>query len=116
MSDSSYATVTRHRKPFSTSGRPEQLDVVDDAWAADTLSDDEIECDQEVVVLDGEGDLDVDAVVSGAAERRRKEENRWNDLGLDQFDQQNLNGSTENTATASSGGQAQNDGNTQQSG
>jgi len=99
MSDSSYAAATRHRKPYSTAGRPPTLEVIDDEWAADTLSDDEVEVERHeeaIAPLLDEGELDVDAVVvstghsgtsaNGAAERRRREEGRWNDLGLEQFD------------------------------
>ena len=100
MSDSNYAAATRHKRPLSTAGRPPALDVVDDAWAADTLSDDEIEVSPQreadlAQLLETEGELD-DAVVvaagqsgsaaNGAAERRRREEGRWNDLGLDNLD------------------------------
>ena len=99
MSDSNYAAATRHRRPQSISGRLPALDIVDDVWAADKLSDDEIDVerhDAAIAPLLDEGDLDVDAVVvstgqsgsvaNGAAERRRREEGRWNDLGLDHFD------------------------------
>lgn len=99
-SDSNYAAATRHKRPLSTAGRPPALDVVDDAWAADTLSDDEIEVSAQreadlAQLLETEGELD-DAVVvaagqngsasNGAAERRRREEGRWADLGLDNLD------------------------------
>ena len=101
MSDSNYAAATRHKRPLSTAGRPPALDVVDDAWAADTLSDDEIEVSPQreadlAQLLETEGELDDVAVVvaagqsgsatNGAAERRRREEGRWNDLGLDNLD------------------------------
>lgn len=97
MSDSSYAAATRHRRPYSTAGRPPVLDIIDDEWAADKLSDDEIDAgryEATIAPLLEEGELDNDAVVvttgnsasaSLNAERRRKEEG-WNDLGLDQFD------------------------------
>ena len=106
MSDSSYTARIRHRGRTlqSTAGRPPSLDIIDDAWAAATLSDDEIDVErQEVAVasllLDEEGNLmDSDAACAflstaphsgsaadAAAERRRKEEGRWNDLALDQF-------------------------------
>lgn len=67
-------------------------------------------------LLEDEGDMD-DAVVttansgsaaSGAAERRRKAEGRWNDLGLDLFDNNNNNGGGNGGGTApqaGSGGQ-----------
>ena len=101
MSDSSYTARIRHRQSLqSTAGRPPQLDIIDDAWASATLSDDDIDVERHEVavasMLDEEGDLDGDAAfvstahsgsaADGAAERRRKEEGRWNDLALDQFD------------------------------
>ena len=97
MSDSSYVAVTRHRKAYSAAGRSPVLDVVDDEWAADKLSDDEIDAERQEAALEPlleEGDLDVDAVVvvasssnnMNAVERRRREDGRWNDLALDHFD------------------------------
>mmetsp|Transcript_3736 Transcript_3736/g.5588 ORF Transcript_3736/g.5588 Transcript_3736/m.5588 type:complete len:118 (-) Transcript_3736:1769-2122(-) len=92
MSDSSYAAFTRHRQPNSTSGRLPSLEIVDDDWAADTLSDDDIDChQQETKIQNMLGDLDVDAVVVATghsdsaqndSERRMRENNRWNDLAL----------------------------------
>jgi len=87
-SDSNYSSVTRHTRR-----------VVDEAWAADKLSDDEVEIarhETAVAPLLEEGELDADAIVvsptgnsasaaNSAAERRRREEG-WNDLGLDQID------------------------------
>jgi len=98
-SDSDYAAVTRHRRPFSTAGRPPNLDAVDDSWARDRLEDDNLEISRHeaaVAPLMEEGELDADAIVvsptgnssaaaSSASERRRREEG-WNDLGLDQLD------------------------------
>lgn len=98
MSDSSYAALTRHRRPLSTAGRPPALDVIDDIWASDTLSDDEIDVERHEAVIAPmleEGDLDVDAVVvsvstgQSAADRKRKEEGRWNDLAMDYFENGN---------------------------
>ncbi len=100
MSDSSYSASTRHRRPYSTSGRPPTLEIVDDDWAGDTLSDDDVVVDAHeaaIATFLDEGDLDVDAVVvstghsgpgtsNSAAERRKREEGRWVDLGLDHFD------------------------------
>lgn len=97
-SDSSYVAVTRHRRPFSTAGRPPALELVDDEWAEDTLADDTVEiADYEAAVapLLEEGELDADAIVvsptgnssaaaNSASDRRRREEG-WNDLGLDQL-------------------------------
>jgi hypothetical protein len=95
MSDSNYAAATRHRKPNSTAGRPFPLEIVDDEWAADHLSDDEVDChQQEAAIQPLLGDIDVDAVVVSTghtdtsqndSERRRREEGRWNDLGLDRL-------------------------------
>ena len=98
MSDSSYAKATRHRKPYSTAGRPPVLEIVDDNWAADTLGDDDVNCEIHEAAIASfldEGDLDVDSVVvstghsnpgtNNTAERRKREEGRWNDLGLDNF-------------------------------
>jgi len=99
MSDSKNITATRLRRAHPATSRPSNLDVVDDAWAADALSDDELDCaDGEAAIqplLEDEGELD-DAVVttansgsaaSGALERRRREEGRWNDLGLEAFEE-----------------------------
>ena len=97
MSDSNYVAVTQHRRPFSTTGRPPVLELVDDAWAADTLSDDEIETGRQEFALQSlleDDDFDSENIVSttansataanNARERRRKEQ-QWSDLGLDQF-------------------------------
>ncbi|KAL9187605.1 hypothetical protein ACHAXT_005983 [Thalassiosira profunda] len=98
-SDSKPLAATKLRRPLNpAASRPSNLDVVDDAWAADTLSDDEVDVSQSegaiAPLLEDEGELD-DAVVttansgsaaSGALERRRKEEGRWGDLGLDLFE------------------------------
>ena len=99
MSDSSSVTINKLRRPCPGTGRPSNLDIIDDAWAADKLSDDEVEVERSEAaiaqLLEDEGEMD-DAVVtttnsgsaaSGALERRRKAEGRWNDLGLDLFDQ-----------------------------
>lgn len=97
MSDSNYVAVTQHRRPFSTTGRPPLLDLVDDAWAADKLSDDEIDTGRQEYTLQSlleDDDMDSENIVSTTAnsataataanERRRREEG-WTDLGLDQF-------------------------------
>mmetsp|Transcript_26033 Transcript_26033/g.61190 ORF Transcript_26033/g.61190 Transcript_26033/m.61190 type:complete len:122 (-) Transcript_26033:378-743(-) len=99
-SDSNYSAVARHtRQPLSKAARQVALHVVDESWAADKLSDDEVEITRHeaaVAPLLEEGELDADAIVvsstgnsasaaNNAAERRRREEG-WNDLGLDQID------------------------------
>jgi hypothetical protein len=87
MSDSAYASRIRHRGRYlqSTSGRPPSLDVIDDAWAVATLSNDDIDVERHEVAL-ASMLIDSDAACafsaaphSGsaaevAAERRRKEE------------------------------------------
>jgi hypothetical protein len=114
-SDSSYTAVTRHRRPFSTTGRhavmfDEEIEHVSlndgihafgstsTSWETDCLSDDELPLARHLAVvapLLEEGELDSDAVVASptgnssvaantATERRRREEG-WSDLGLDQF-------------------------------
>lgn len=78
-SDSNYRAVAKHtRRPVSSSGKgkgaaagggaPRRvvLDVVDEAWAADSLSDDEVEIarhEAAVAPLLEEGELDADAIV-----------------------------------------------------
>jgi len=103
MSDSKNLQATKLRRPINTTTtnprqRPSNLDIIDDAWAADKLSDDELSLTKGEAaitsILDDEGELD-DGIVTtansgsaatGALERRRKEEGRWNDLGLDLFE------------------------------
>lgn len=101
-SDSNYAAVTRYRKPMSTAARPSVLEIVDDDWARDKLSDDEVEVGRHeaaVAPLLEEGELDADAIVvspttgnsssaTNPSERRRREEG-WTELGLDQLDGNN---------------------------
>jgi hypothetical protein len=113
-SDSNYVAVTRHRRPFArpAAGRPNIL-LVDDndkieddqhfwtgssAWEMDRLEDDDIPISRHeaiVAPLLEEGELDADAIVvsptgnssvaaNNATERRRREEG-WSDLALDQF-------------------------------
>lgn len=94
MSDSSYSAATRHRTPHSTAGRPPSLEIVDDDWAADTLTDDEVECTrQEAAIAPLLGEIDISDAVSALGnpgstqgDKRRRDENRWNDLALDRFD------------------------------
>jgi hypothetical protein len=74
------------------------LDIVDDEWACEKLPDDDIQVSRHeaaVAPLLEEGELDADAIVvsptgnssiaaNNASERRRREEG-WTDLGLDQL-------------------------------
>jgi hypothetical protein len=96
MSDSSYIAVTNHRKPFDTSGRPPVLELIDDDWAADVLEEEDLPTKAYEVPLLEDGDLDGEqavvttgtssSAVTNLEERRRRDEG-WNDLGLDQLDQ-----------------------------
>jgi Apc13p protein len=91
-SDSNYAAVTRHRRPFSTSGRPPVLEMMDDSWAGSKLDNDEIVLHHTpaVPLEDDEDGGDAaaavtpnsSAAVTAASDRRRREEG-WTDLGLD---------------------------------
>lgn len=98
MSDSKNVLVNKLRRQYPGTGRPSNLEIIDDAWVSDTLSDDEVEVEKSEAaiapLLEDEGEMD-DAVVTtansgsaamGTLERRRKEEGRWNNLGLDLFD------------------------------
>lgn len=124
MSDSSYSAATRHKQPYSTAGRPPALEIVDDDWAADTLSDDDVNCDvheANIASFLDEGDLDVDAVVvstghsgpasNSAAERRKREEGSWTDLALDTFDSVSANTTSDrgqnNTTSGNGAGTSQ---------
>ena len=115
MSDSKSVLVNKLRRHNPTS-RPSNIDIIDDAWVSDTLSDDEVEIEQTeqkiAPLLEDEGELD-DAVVTtansgsaamGALERRRKEEGRWNDLGLDLFDNNGQGGGVGGVTSHQSGG------------
>ena len=98
-SDSKNIAASKLRRRYPGTSRPSNIDIIDDAWASDKLSDDEIETaygEHAIsLLLEDEAELDYDGIVtsansssaaSGALERRRKEEGRWNDLGLDLFD------------------------------
>eukprot|EP00584_Thalassiosira_punctigera_P006442 CAMPEP_0172534238 /NCGR_PEP_ID=MMETSP1067-20121228/6682_1 /TAXON_ID=265564 ORGANISM="Thalassiosira punctigera, Strain Tpunct2005C2" /NCGR_SAMPLE_ID=MMETSP1067 /ASSEMBLY_ACC=CAM_ASM_000444 /LENGTH=80 /DNA_ID=CAMNT_0013319011 /DNA_START=28 /DNA_END=267 /DNA_ORIENTATION=+ len=69
MSDSKNIAVTKLRRPHPGTTRPSNLDIVDDAWAADTLSDDDVSVSRGesaiAPLLEDEGELD-DAVVTTA--------------------------------------------------
>jgi Apc13p protein len=115
MSDSSYIAVTRHRRPFSTAGRPPALELVDDDFAADKLSDDEIDTSRHEVPLMDDGEMDASAAVvstgtsvtatNKATERRRREQG-WNDLGLDQLDDRHVTTQPRTTSAPTSNIQA----------
>ena len=102
-SDSNYAAVTRHRKPWTTSGR---LDIIiDDDWAKDKLVNDDVLLDEPPM----EEEADTVVVSRPSQEDRRRREEGWNDLGLDQIlgsdattaARQSLNNNNNNTSTTS---------------
>jgi hypothetical protein len=66
-SDSNYSSVARYtHQPLSKAVRPVALHVVDESWACDKLSDDEVEIarhEAAVAPLLEEGELDADAIV-----------------------------------------------------
>lgn len=69
-SDSNYAAVTRHRRHLNPkAARPPVLELVDQEWAADKLSDDEVEVGRHEADAGGfeEGELDADAIVVSPA-------------------------------------------------
>lgn len=67
QSDTSYSVVSQRQ-------RFRLVDAVDDQWAQDKLSDDEVEVPNEMVLVDEEEDEDP-----------LPHEEKWNDLGLDRF-------------------------------
>ncbi len=110
MSDSSYAAFTRHRRPYSSSGRPPELERIDDAWVAESLSDDEIDVHRHeltIAPLLDDNDLDIDTVVisngqmgsafTSAFERRKRDGTKWTDLAMDIY-QLDLKGKKDNTS------------------
>mmetsp|Transcript_16875 Transcript_16875/g.25529 ORF Transcript_16875/g.25529 Transcript_16875/m.25529 type:complete len:116 (+) Transcript_16875:51-398(+) len=112
MSDSSYIAVTNHRRPFDTSGRPPVLELIDDEWAADVLEEEDLPTKAYEIPLFEEDDLDGEPAVvttgtSSSAvtnlEERRKRDEGWNDLGLDQLDQRTETIHTSNTHSVSGG-------------
>lgn len=58
------------------------LDLIDEEWVCDSLSDDEVEIAPENDVAADDGDVLVNATAPLA---RKEEEEKWNDLGLDSF-------------------------------
>ena len=120
MSDRNFAAVTRFRRPYS-SRPPVWLD--DPSWRGQQLEDDEVDVrrfESAVAPLLEEGELDADAIVvtpagnssvaaNQAAERRRREE-RWNDIGLDQLLMPNELNNANNTSASSNNASTSNEG------
>lgn len=69
-SDVSYTAVSQRLLQNS------RIDVIDDAWLTDTLSDDEIEVPKDIYMNEDEDD-EADNGILG--------EDSWNDPGLDRF-------------------------------
>ena len=61
------------------------LDIVDPQWAADALSDDELEIPSALDPLPDNGELALDAAELISGEAAAREDERWADLGLDQL-------------------------------
>ena len=114
QSDSNYFAVARTRRQPVKPGRPVCIvDVVDDDWIKDVLPNDDVDVSRHellVAPLLEEGELDNDAMVVspagnssatavGARERRRREEG-WNDMGLEQLDGGNVSELLVNNSTA----------------
>lgn len=59
-----------------------KLDIVDEAWAADILSDDEIELPPEADPIPDENDIEP----ADTSDFKKKEEEKWADLALDTFE------------------------------
>ena len=90
VSDSNYAAVTRHRRPFSTAARPPVF-LDDKTWTThQQLESDDVQLQHHAENVTEEGD-DLDAVTpagtsSAAASTNRarlRRDEGWNDLGLD---------------------------------
>jgi len=70
QSDTNYAVVSQRQ-------RFRLVDAVDDQWAQDKLSDDEVEVPNEMVLVDEEDDEDEGCPLP--------HDEKWTDLGLDRF-------------------------------
>ena len=69
QSDTNYSTVSQKQ-------RFRLVDAIDDQWAQDKLSDDEIDVPNEMIINDDEDDED---------ECPLPHDEKWTDLGLDRF-------------------------------
>lgn len=103
-SDSNFRSVMRTRRPLANPGRPPAIAaVLAHDWGKEELPNDDVDVSRHealVAPLLEEGELDSDSMVVsptgnssatavGARERRRREEG-WNDMGLDQLDGGNV--------------------------
>ena len=84
MSDSTYDNRSNNNN---------LIDIVDAEWAADTLSDDEIELPIDADPIPDEADIDQEM-----SEFKQKEEEKWNDLALDTFERENSRASCQTVA------------------
>jgi len=69
QSDTNYSIVSQKQ-------RFRLVDAIDDQWAQDKLSDDEVEVPNEMILVDDEDDED---------ECPLPHDEKWTDLGLDRF-------------------------------
>ena len=69
QSDTNYSIVSQRQ-------RFRLVDAIDDEWAQDKLSDDEIDVPNEMIINDDENDED---------ECPLPQDEKWTDLGLDRF-------------------------------
>ena len=87
-SDSSYAAVTRHRRPFSVAARPPAFHRDSKPWTSELESDDLLlQHHDESTMEEEDPDAVAPAGTSSAAassnQARLRREEGWNDLGLD---------------------------------
>ena len=87
-SDSSYAAVTRHRRPFSVAARPPIFHREPTSWTTQLESDDLLlQHHEESITEEEDPDAVAPAGTSSAAassnQARLRREQGWNDLGLD---------------------------------
>jgi len=63
--------------------KQDNIELIDEAWTADALSDDEVDLGAE---NDAENDPEPGAPPVGVL-RKEEEDEKWNDLGLENFSQ-----------------------------
>eukprot|EP00938_MAST-03A_sp_MAST-3A-sp1_P002597 g2597.t1 len=68
--------------------QPQLIDIVDEAWAQDSLSDDEIVVTNELD--NGNEDSDIDSP-GDPTEFKKKQEETWTDLDLDRIARTSIN-------------------------
>lgn len=73
MSDSNLASLSKRLRP---------IEVIDEYWAKDCLSDDDIDLPKDVVIADEHDELDDEDEDENTPENAQEV---WGDLGLDNF-------------------------------